>query len=112
MEDITMPRKKTTEAATPEVKNVVEPADPGVAEEKAEKAPKKKEVSGTKVTVIPARLNVRKRPDAYAPVITILDANEELIVDQFDPSKDWTSVKITIKDKTEEGFVMTRFLRA
>lgn len=104
-----MARKKAVEPQELETKveEVVEPADPGVAEEKAVKA-KKKEVKGVKVTVIPDRLNVRKRPDAYAPVIDILDKNTEIVVDEFDKSKDWTAVKVD----AGEGFVMTRYLRA
>ena len=113
-----MPRAKATkineESTAVETKEIpsveaAEPTDPGVTEKKTRstKAAKKtaEKDKTTVVTVIPDRLNIRKRPDVNSPVLTVVDKGSRLEVTDFDSSREWSEI-------VTGGYAMTRFLRA
>lgn len=92
---------------TPVVPEVVESAVEPIVEPVVEPAHDPKTVEGTVVGCV--KLNVRVKPNIYAAVVSVIDANDKVTIDPDESVKDWYKVRTA---NGIAGFCMRKFVNA
>lgn len=98
----------TEEVIEPVIDVAVEPVvQPVVTEPEVVQEPTPKTVEGTVVGC--AKLNVRVKPNIYAAVVNVIDANDKVVIDTDESVKDWYKVRTT---NGIIGFCMRKYVNA